>query len=103
MRHGGNADVVRQELASECGIAVSLRTVERACVSFRQRLAATARATIRFETPPGRQLQIDFGERRVVIGGVPARFSCSWRPWVSRGVCTFGRSAARHKRTGSPA
>jgi hypothetical protein len=27
-----------------------------------------ARATIRFETPPGKQLQIDFGERRVMIG-----------------------------------
>ena len=29
-RHRGNADVVRQELAAELGIAVSLRTVERA-------------------------------------------------------------------------
>jgi transposase len=26
-------------------------------------------ATVRFETAPGHQLQIDFGERRVVIGG----------------------------------
>ena len=31
--------------------------------------SAEARATIRFETPPGKQLQIDFGERRVSIGG----------------------------------
>ncbi len=30
---------------------------------------AEALATIRFETPPGRQLQIDFGERLVEIGG----------------------------------
>jgi hypothetical protein len=30
---------------------------------------AEARATVRFETPPGKQLQIDFGERRVPIGG----------------------------------
>ena len=29
-RHGGNADVVRQELAAEKGVTVSLRTVERA-------------------------------------------------------------------------
>src|SRR5436309_1765928 len=29
-RHDGNADVVRQELAMEKGMAVSLRTVERA-------------------------------------------------------------------------
>jgi hypothetical protein len=63
-RHAGNADVVRQELASEKGIAASLRTVERATAPFRRELVAAARATMRFETPPGEQLQIDFGERR---------------------------------------
>src|SRR3712207_7656909 len=57
VRHAGNADVVRQELAAERGIAVSLRTVERACAPYRRRLLAEARATVRFETPPGRQLQ----------------------------------------------
>ncbi len=67
-RHRGNADVVRQELAGELGIAVSLRTVERAVVHLRRELAAEALATVRFETPPGRQLQIDFGERGVLIG-----------------------------------
>ena len=35
---------------------------------LQRELEAEARATIRFETPPGRQLQIDFGERRVAIG-----------------------------------
>jgi hypothetical protein len=39
-RHRGNADVVRQELASEKGIAVSLRTV------YRPDLEAEARATV---------------------------------------------------------
>ena len=63
-RHRGNADVVRQELLAEHGIAVSLRTVERAVAHLRRELAAEARATVRFETPPGRQMQIDFGERR---------------------------------------
>jgi transposase len=67
--HRGNADVVRQELASELGIVVSLRTVERAVSHLRRELAAEALATVRFETPPGRQLQIDFGERRVEIEG----------------------------------
>jgi transposase len=67
-RHHGNADVVRQELAAELGIAVSLRTVERAVAHLRRELAAEALATVRFETPPGRQLQIDFGERGVAIG-----------------------------------
>jgi Mu transposase-like protein/integrase-like protein len=43
--------------------------VERAVAALRRELEAEARATIRFETPPGKQLQIDFGERRVLIGG----------------------------------
>jgi len=68
-RHRGNADVVRQELASELGIVVSLRTVGRAVSHLRRELAAEALATVRFETPPGRQLQIDFGQRRIAIGG----------------------------------
>ncbi len=68
-RHRGNADVVRQELASELGIVVSLRTVERAVSHLRRELAAEALATVRFETPPGRQLQIDFGQRRIAIEG----------------------------------
>jgi transposase len=67
-RHAGNADVVRQELEREKGIRLTLRTVEREVRHLRRELAAEARATIRFETPPGRQLQIDFGERRVAIG-----------------------------------
>src|ERR687886_43206 len=67
-QHRGNADVVRQELLAEHAIGVSLRTVERAVAPLRRELLAEARATIRFETPPGRQLQIDFGERRVTIG-----------------------------------
>jgi transposase len=61
--------VVRQELASELGIVVSLRTVERAVSHLRHELAAEALATVRFETPPGRQLQIDFGQRRIAIEG----------------------------------
>jgi hypothetical protein len=36
---------------------------------LRRELAAEALATVRFETPPGRQLQIDFGQRRIVIEG----------------------------------
>jgi transposase len=69
LRHRGNADVVRQELLAEKSLAVSLRTLQRALQPYRQALKAEALATIRFETPPGRQLQIDFGERLVEIGG----------------------------------
>ena len=50
-------------------IKLSLRTVEREVAPLRRELEAEARATIHFETPPGKQLQIDFGERRALIGG----------------------------------
>lgn len=69
IRHRGNADVVRQDLVAEQGMAVSRRTLQRAVQPYRQALKAEALATTRFETPPGRQLQIDFGERLVEIGG----------------------------------
>lgn len=67
-RHDGNADVIRQEL-SEQGIVVSLRTVERAVKEHRDELRRKKTATVRFETPPGRQMQADFGEKYVQIGG----------------------------------
>ncbi len=89
-RHAGNADVVRQELASEKGIEVSLRTVERAVAHLRQELRAEARATVRFETRPGQQLQIDFGQRRVEIDGVLRL--------VSFFVATLGYSRRLHVR-----
>jgi transposase len=73
LAHNGNADVVRQELASEKGIAVSLRTVERAVEPWRQELRAAALATVRFETPPGKQLQADFGETYARIAGERAK------------------------------
>lgn len=89
-RHGGNADVVRQELLAEKGITLSLRTIEREVAPLRRELAAEARATVRFETPPGHQLQIDFGERRIIIGGVPTK--------VFLFVATLGFSRRMHVR-----
>jgi hypothetical protein len=67
-QHRGNCDVVRQELQREHGIAVSLRTVERAVAHLRREVLAQTAATVRFETPPGHQLQIDFGTVRVLVG-----------------------------------
>ncbi len=66
-QHRGNCDVVRQELQREHGITVSLRTVERAVAHLRREVLAQTAATVRFETPPGHQLQIDFGTVRVPI------------------------------------
>ena len=67
LRHDGNADVVRQELESELGVKVSLRSVQRALKPHRELLHASRLATPRFETKPGEQLQIDFGTETVTI------------------------------------
>lgn len=67
-QHKGNADVVRQELQREFGIAVSLRTVQRAVAPMRMALRAQALAHVRFETAPGLQLQVDFGSTHVQVG-----------------------------------
>lgn len=72
-QHRGNADVVRQDLARELGIEVSLRTVQRAVEPLRRELRAEAVATVRYETAPGHQLQIDFGSTAVVIAEEPQR------------------------------
>lgn len=67
-RHAGNADVIRQELSGR-GVVVSLRTVERAVKEHRDELRRKQIATVRFETSPGHQLQADFGEKYVLVGG----------------------------------
>jgi len=66
----GNAVVIQQELASR-GAHVDLRTLQRAVATLRQEERARALATVRFETPPGRQIQIDFGEKVVRIAAQP--------------------------------
>ncbi len=89
-RHGGNADVIRQELASEHGIVIGLRSVELRVRQWRRELKAQKRATVRFETEPGRQLQIDFGDTRVWIGEERVR--------VHLFVATLGYSRRLHIR-----
>jgi len=64
-----NADVLRQEFEA-IGVSVSLRTVERALRPFRQSWQRAQQVTMRFETPPGQQMQVDFGEKWLQIGGV---------------------------------
>jgi len=68
----GNAVVIQQELASR-GIYVELRTLQRAVATQRQEQRAEALATVRFETLPGQQMQIDFGEKTVRIAGQPVK------------------------------
>ncbi len=71
--HKGNAEVIRQELVRQHNIQANLRTIERAVKPFRQRAFALAKATVRFETPPGKQMQIDFGSIIIKIAGDPRR------------------------------
>jgi transposase len=66
----GNTVVVQQELAAQ-GIEVELRTLQRAVAPLRQEVRARALATVRFETAPGQQMQIDFGQKVVAIAGDP--------------------------------
>jgi transposase len=68
----GNAAVVHQELAAR-GWEVPLRTVQRAVAPLRQQERARELATVRFETAPGHQMQIDFGEKVVLIAGDPVK------------------------------
>ena len=66
----GNTVVVQQELAGQ-GINVDLRTLQRAVAPLRPAARAKALATVRFETAPGKQMQIDFGEKTVLIADKP--------------------------------
>ena len=68
----GNAVVV-QRLLQDCGVEATVRTVQRAVETRRQERRAAELATVRYETAPGHQMQIDFGERRISIGGVLVR------------------------------
>jgi transposase len=68
----GNAVVVQRLLAAR-GATVSVRTIERAVADIRQAQRASALATVRVETTPGDQLQVDFGQKRVLIAGVRVR------------------------------
>ena len=64
----GNAVVV-QQLLEQGGVEASVRTVQRAVADKRRETRVEALATVRFETGPGEQMQIDFGEKWVDIAG----------------------------------
>lgn len=62
----GNAVVVRAMLRAE-GYDASERTVQRVLQPSRREARAAQLATVRVETEPGRQMQIDFGQKLVRI------------------------------------
>lgn len=68
----GNAVVVQRLLAGR-GCDMSVRTIERAVADIRRAQRVAALATVRVETAPGDQLQIDFGQKRLWIAGASVR------------------------------
>lgn len=84
----GNAVVVAR-LLRERGVDVSVRSCQEYLADHRRSRRAEAVATVRFETAPGHQMQIDFGQKRVRIAGalvvvhlLIAVLSCSRRLFV---------------------
>ncbi len=63
-----NAVVVHRLLRDQ-GRPIGLRTVQRAVAPLRQAQRVADVATVRVETAPGAQMQVDFGEKRVTIAG----------------------------------
>ena len=68
----GNSVVVQQLLAEQ-DVEVPLRTLQRVLAPHRQGKRAAELATVRFETAPGHQMQIDFGEKWIEITGERTR------------------------------
>lgn len=65
----GNAVVVA-DILRERGVVVGPRVVQRVVAGRRREKRAADVASVRYETAPGQQMQIDFGQKLVVIGGV---------------------------------
>lgn len=65
----GNAVVAQRLLGQEHGVRVSARSVQRAVASVRRERLAAQLASVRFETAPGHQLQVDFGQKLIPIAG----------------------------------
>lgn len=64
----GNSVVVQRLLAAQ-QVDAPLRTLQRVLAPHRQAKRAAELATVRFETAPGHQTQIDFGEKWIQIAG----------------------------------
>jgi transposase len=66
-----SARILFQELRQTRGYRGSYETVKRFVRPLRAVEQAAERATVRFETPPGQQSQIDWGQARVHFGSRP--------------------------------
>jgi transposase len=68
----GNAVVVTELLRAQ-GYDVAERTVQRLVAPRRREQVATTVASVRYETAPGAQMQIDFGQKLVWLGDALVR------------------------------
>src|SRR5262245_28215890 len=66
-----SARILFQELRRERGYRGSYETVRRFVRPLRSAEQAAERATVRFETPPGQQSQIDWGQARIYLRSRP--------------------------------
>jgi transposase len=64
----GNAVLVAR-LLRESGTEIAARTVQKLVAAHRREQRAAALATVRYESAPGHQLQVDFGQKQVRIAG----------------------------------
>lgn len=68
-----NVDVVRQEMEKKYRKKFVLRTLQHYIKPYREQLKrelmTQAKLVKRIETPPGEFMQIDFGERSILLGG----------------------------------
>lgn len=64
----GNCAVVQRKFEHEFGVSINPRRMRRFCEKFRTELKPIL-APSRYETGPGQQMQIDFGQKEVKING----------------------------------
>ena len=102
IRHRGNADVVRQDLLVEKGVAVSRRTLQRAVQPYRQALKAEALATTRLRRRRANSCRSTSGSAWSRSEGRKSRHSCSWRRSGTRDGSMCVRSGPRGRSIGSP-
>lgn len=74
MRFEGHCVPMKRKVEELYNGSTNLRSLQQFCKKYRQELKKAGSSTpVRYETQPGDQLQIDFGEKDVVIEGAKIR------------------------------
>lgn len=63
----GHCPPLKRKIEECLGKSVNLRSLQRFCKPFRKELTKNNLQTIRYETQPGQQMQIDFGEKDLCL------------------------------------